>query len=241
MRGCHFYYVDAMSHAIYGMAEESAIIREVKLPSNIEVNASFIFRIDTLDMDIVNTYIDFAMLDDIKWALFPLIKCDEFKDYKPMFKPVTEYKLWTVISSASRLEVEFLDLYGVDGVKETYLRNTLELINGFFASRQMLSSIPIQFRNMDRSPIVREVFTSKASMGTKYLPLYFDSKRYGIFLFKNLFTLNKNDNLTIIIRDRVDQPELFEACFSVVHEKNSIKFIINGDFIENTYATFVNV
>ena len=241
MRGCHFYYVSAPTHRLYGIAENGAMIREVVLPGNMEVSTSFIFRLDTIDKDILSTYVDFALLDDMPWALFPLIKYEEFEDYQPMFKPVTEYKLWTVTNKRSRLEVEFLDLYGVDGVKSVGLRATQTLIDGFMASRGLLSEMEYRFPNMERHLTVQNVFSSKASMGERYLHLQYDDRKYGIYLFKNLFTFNKNDGLTIGIRDRIDNPNLFEARFTVKHDKNPIKFIIDGDFIENTHATFVKL
>lgn len=241
MRGCHFYYVSASTHCLYGVAENNSMIREVALPRNMEISTSFIFRLDTIDKDILSTYVDFALLDDMPWALFPLIKYEEFEDYQPMFKPITEYKVWTVINKRSKLEVEFLDLYGVDGVKSVSLRAVQTLVNSFLLSRNLLSGVEYRFPHMERHLTVQNVFSSKASMGEKYLHLQYDDKRYGIYLFKNLFTFNKNDGLTITIRDRVDFGNLFEARFTVTHDKNPIKFIVDGDFVENTYATFIKL
>lgn len=241
MRGCHFYYVSALTHCLYGITEESTTIREVRLPINIEVTTSFLFRLDTIDKDILSTYVDFALLDDMPWALFPLIKYEEFEDYQPLFKPVTEYKVWTVINKRSRLEVEFLDLYGIDGVKSVNLRAVQRLVSDFYDSRFKLSYEQLEFHHMERHPIVQNVFSSKAAMGERYLHLQYDDRKFGIYLFKNLFTFNKNDGLTLLIRERTDYPNLFEVKFVVKHDKNPIKFVIDGDFVESTYATFVKL
>ena len=240
MRGCHFYYVSSQSHCLYGLAEGSTTIRVVPIPQSIEVNASFIFRIETMDKDIISKYVDFALLDDIQWALFPLIKHDEFCNYLPFFKPVTEYKLWTVIDVRNRQEVEFLDLYGIEGVKSTYLRDTLQLVYDFERTRPLVGP-GIVFDHMERSPIIQQVFSAKASMGERFLPLYFNNQKYGMYIYKNLFTFNKNDLLTITVSDRMDYYGIFEACFTVVHDKNPIKFVIEDQFIEMTYGTFLRV
>lgn len=241
MRGCHFYYVDSNRHAIYGIAETGSSIREVIIPQSIEVSSSFIFRLDGIDKDILSTYVDFVILDDLPWAMFPLIKRDEFINYYPLFKPTTVGgSVWTVINLHNRLEVEFLDLYGVDSPKSVYLRQVISLVESFIASRCMLSS-SIIFDNMDRDLTVRKVFSSKASMGEEYLSLKFEEKSYGMFIFKNLFTLNKSDKLRIYISDRIDVPNVFEACFQVTHSNNPIKFIIPGVFVENTYGTFLRI
>lgn len=241
MRGCHFYYVSAPTHSLYGITENSSTMREIKLPPNMEVTTSFLFRLDTIDKDILATYVDFALLDDIPWALFPLIKYDEFCDYEPLFKPVTEYKLWTVINKRSKLEVEFLDLYGIEGTKTIHLRDVNELLHSFFVSRHLLSPTKLVFPHMERHVIIQQVFSSKASMGEQYLPLQYDLQKYGIFIFKNLFTLNKNDILTLSVRDRLDCDKLFEVDFKVVHDKNPVRFVLSEDFIEHTYATFIKV
>ena len=91
---------------------------------------------------------------------------------------------------------------------------------------------------MERSIIVQDVFANKASMGEKYLDLRYNNMSFGFFLFKNLFSFNKNDLLTIEARKRVDNNKIFELKFTVIHDKNNVKYIIPGDFIESTYVVF---
>ena len=240
MRGCHFYYVSARTHALYGIAEQSTTVRVVPIPDYIEVNASFIFRIETMDKDVIAKYVDFVLLDDMQWALLPLIKSGEFEYYTPFFKPVSEYQLWTIIDIRNRQEVEFLDLYGVEGSKTTYLRDALQVVESFEATRG-LSRPVATFTHMERSPIIKQVFSSRAAMGEKFLPLYFDNRSYGLYIYKNLFTFNKNDRLDITVYDRMDCYGVFEASFDVIHDKNPIKFVFDGDFGEITYGTFLRV
>ena len=65
-------------------------------------------------------------------------------------------------------------------------------------------------------------------------------KFYGFFLFKNLFTLNLNDKLDIIVHDRTDYENLFDVKFIVTHKNNPVKYILDDmPFVENTYAAFV--
>lgn len=240
LRGCHFYYVSSLDHCMYGIAEGSSTIRKFFIPLNIDVTASFMFRLDTLDLDIIGNYIDFAILDDMPWAMLPLIKRDEFPEYQPLFKPVTEYKLWTIIDRRSKQEIEFLDLYGVEGVKSIFYPNAQQVVADYMAARRKVSPQEIIFENMHRSPIVKDVFSMKASMGERFLPLRFNDRSYGFYLYKNLFTFNKNDGLTIKVRDRLDFYNVFEAEFIVRHDKNPIKFISN-DFEETTIGTFIRV
>ena len=68
-----------------------------------------------------------------------------------------------------------------------------------------------------------------------------DNHSYGLYIYKNLFTFNKNDRLDITVYDRMDYYGVFEASFDVIHDKNPIKFVFDGDFGEITYGTFLRV
>ena len=241
MRGNHFYYLSAENQALYGIPEEPYAVREIKLPPELYQTASFIFRIDTMDLEILNQYLNFVLFDDMPWALIPAIHLDDAIDYTPFFKPVSDTKLWTIINSVNRAEVEFLDLYGPDGKKSSMLPLIRDIFSSFFNSRNLLMNERCMFYNMERSTIVQDVFASKANMGEKYLPLWFNDRNYSIFLFKNLFYFNKNDLLTIEGRNRVNSNKVFELRFEVIHDKNPIKYIIPESFTENTYATFVRL
>lgn len=240
MRGCHFYYVSEANHAIYGVSEEAYAVRELFLPQSIPVSTSFIFRLDTVNLDIVSKYVDFAIFDDMPWALIPLVNRDEVDHYVPKFKPVTDIQLWTIKDIKTNMEVEFVDLYAPETKKEVTLRPVMDLLNSFFASRQFLSDDHVYFPNMHENEIVQNVFRNKAAMGEKYLPLHSGDKFYGFFLFKNLFILNLNDKLDIVIHDRMDYSNLFDVKFTVFHKNNPVKYILDDmPFTENTYAAFV--
>ena len=238
MRGCHFYYVSQENHAIYGVSEEAYAIRELLLPESIPVSTSFIFRLDTVNLDIVSKYVDFAIFDDMPWALIPLVYKDDISEYYPKFKPVSDLQLWTIMNKKTKEEVDFVDLYAPETKKEIPLTPVMDLINSFFFSRRCLSQEHYYFPNMHENQIVQDVFRSKASMGEKYLTLRAEDKFYGFFLFKNLFVLNLNDKLDIVIHDRIDYPQLFDVKFVVLHKNNPLRHLLDN-FTENTYAAFV--
>ena len=241
MRGNHFFYVSSENSAIYGIPEEPYAIREIKIPQSLNPPVSFIFRLDTLNAESISEYINFALFDDIPWALIPATNADNMYNCTPIFRPSTSNRLWTIIDKMSKQEIDYIDLYCPDSDKSAPLPLVMQTLNDFFSSRNCLSPIPYIFPNMERNILVQTVFSSKAVYGEKYLDLSYDDIHYGIFLFKNLFVFNKNDKLSIEIRNRIDRPGTFEAKFTVTHDKNNIKYIIDGKLVECTYCTFIQI
>ena len=238
MRGNHFFYISAETGSLYAVPEEPYAIREVILPQELRTDVSFVFRIDTLDPDILERHINFVIFHDMPWALIPATQVDKAIDYSPFFKPVSDTRVWTILNTMTRSEVEFLDLYGPDGKKSTLLPKAMDVFRNFFSSRSLISQQGYVFPSMERSTILQDAFANKATMGEQFLSLQYDNKDFSIFLFKNLFSFNKNDKVWIEGRDRIDNPNLFELKITVTHDKNPIKYIIPGDFVENTYCSF---
>ena len=238
MRGNHFYYVSAENQALYAVPEEPYAIREVLLPPELHQDTSFLFRLDMVDPELVNRHLNFVLFDAVPWALIPSINLDDAHDYAPFYRPVSDTKIWTIVNTLNKAEVEHVDLYGPDGSKSAMLPNVMSTFQSFFNTRQYVSLDKYVFPNMERSIIVQDVFANKASMGEKYLDLRYNNMSFGFFLFKNLFSFNKNDLLTIEARKRVDNNKIFELKFTVTHDKNNVKYIIPGDFIESTYVVF---
>lgn len=241
MRGNHFFYISSERGSIYGIPEEPYAIREIRLPPALIPKTSFWFRLDTLDANIIAEHVDFVLFKDIPWALIPATKLDEAVNYTPIFRPTSETRLWTLVDTVSKQEVEFVDLYAPDSKKVTAFRDVVRVLNSFFNNKRLLSMYSYVFPNMERSLTIQQVFSGRAVNGEKYIQLSYDDKRFGMLLFKNLFPFNKNDLLTIEIRERTDNPNIFEAMFQVVHDKNPIKYIIEGKVVEYTYGTFYNI
>lgn len=241
MKGCHFYYVCAERHAIYGIPDEIHSIREMPLPLELEVPSSFIFRYDTVDADVVNKYIDFAILEDLQWAMVPLSMREEFKYIQPIWRPISDASLWGLVNTRLNEPIDFVDLYGPDGRKSIMLPNVIDLVNGFLRSRQLVSEPIKTYYAMHLNDTIATVLANKVMMGESYVNLEVDKRNYGFFMFKTLFPMNKDDSLDIKLRDRLDNPKIFEIQFIVNHKKNPFKYIYPGQFIESTYATFIHL
>ena len=244
MKGCHFYYVSPERRAIYGVSEEAFSIRELLVPPEVELTYPFLFRYDTVNADIMNKYIDFMLLDDIPWALIPIIYYDDF-NIAPKWMPLNEASLWSLEDTRSESggRIDFIDLYGPEGRKSTMLPNVMSMITGFLNSRNncVVSNVVKTFYNMQQDPAVASVLANKVSMGEKYISLNVNGRSYGFFMFKSLFPMNKDDTLDIRVRDRLDNRNLFELEFYVKHKKNTLKYVLPDQFNESTYSTFIHL
>lgn len=243
MKGCHFYYACPERQALYGISEEVFGIRELVLPPEVELTYPILFRYDTINIDIMNKYIDFLLLDDIPWALLPIVYKDDLINIMPKWKPINEASLWAIENVKTGLEIDYIDLYGPEGRKSVMLPNIMTVINGFLNSRYngIVSDTIKTFYNMHQNPIIADVLANKVSMGEKYVSLDVYGKSYGFFMFKNLFPINKDDVLDIKVRNRLDNYNLFELEFVVKHKKNTLKYILQDQFVESTYSTFIHV
>lgn len=238
MRGCHFYYANVADQTLYGVPEDLFCIRSMKLPPDLVLETSFIFRTDTVDMDVVSNYIDFVILDDMPWAAIPLIDVQEIKYYQPVFHPESKLKLWTVMKGRS--EVDFIDLLAPQTEKSENLESVRAFISGYLNTRQF-SINPIQFPHMERNLVIKKIFESKVSIGEQFLPLSYDDISYGVLMFRTMFPLNRADYLNITVNDRADNPDLFEVHYEIIHNKNPIEFIIPGNMVEYCHIAAVRL
>ena len=240
MRGNHYFYVSAERGAIYGVQEDAVMIREVKLPPYLQQQKSFMFRLDMVNKDMVAKYINFVLYPEIQWAIFPLDISNDYNEYIVEYSPVDENHVWCILLPNKEV-AEYVELISPDASKLSTMRSANLVMSSFLSSRGYLDRNHYIFPNMNLYMPIQKVFGSKASMGEKLIKLTYDGRDYSFFLCKGLFSFNKNDGLVITATDRLDNPSLFELSFTVTHDKNPIKYIIDGDFVEKTYATFLHL
>ena len=237
MKSCHIYYVSIEDGLLYGCNEEPYTIHTLPIPPQFIPQKSFLFRYDTLNLEIVKRYRSFTLFECFPWALIPTENIPYSSDYIQWRKDGE----WFIIDKTTGQEIDFINLYGVDTDKEVPVREILNKIQGLKHSMSM-SINPTVFQNVNERPEVIEVATSKASIGTRFLDLYNDTtgKHYPIFIFRSLFNLNKNDKMDIVISDRLDNYNIFMAEFVIKRKKNPIQYIFDP-YVERIYSAFVFV
>jgi hypothetical protein len=196
------------------------------------------FRLSTINQDIVNYHKDFIFYPEASWMMLPLSTITEHYKYRPMYIGNSD-RAWIMVDEQGN-EVDHINLYGVD----TTFAIGINILPNMVANRRaILPFLGEQqfFANKEKDELIQEVFANKTTQGTRYMRLTnINGKGYGFMLFKNLFSLNKNDTLTIIIRDRLDLPDVYQATFAVAKKKSPIPQIL-PTYVEYTYAMLVNI
>lgn len=239
MKGCHVYYLCKEDGCLYGCNEDYFCIRVVTLNTDIvPIPSSLVFKLLTIDQKVVQHYRSFIFYPDNPWMMVPTDTLPYHGSYKCLYSE----ECWEVYNQNNE-KVDYIDLLGVDtneGVKGIYVNNIVEMVNSMKRLQLYLGESQF-FGNQEQNPLIQEVFANKASEGCKYMRLTgINGKNYGFMLFKNLFNMNKADNLTIVIRDRLDNPTLYQATFITSKKKSPVPDVL-PQYLEKTYVMFLNI
>lgn len=239
MRGCHCYYLSAEDRRLYGCNETYFTIHAIDIPDDVPIPASLLFRLSTFAdyYDTLSIYKDYVLYLDQPWMMLPLSTQADHLSYQLVY--LNDSLGWAVLDKDG-YKIDYLNLYGVDtdsAIPINTIRDMVfnkRMIEPFLGEKQF-------FGDMEKSELIQDVMATKASEGARYMSLTnMMGKRYGFMMFKNLFNLNKSDQLTIVIRDRLDIPELYEATFITTKKKSPIPEV-TANFCEQVYAMFINI
>lgn len=226
MKSCHVYYV-SLDGNLYGCPEEGYAFHVLAIPEQYRPQVPFVFRMDSFtkeDREIIASIQSVVYYyDSIIWAVFPLDKIGIAHSYHQELID----NIWEIVDVNGNIIPRF-ELYKPDSDKAIFIPTLNRLLSGY-SSVQNLLDIPILFSNVQDMETVQKVANNKVSMGRRFLILtnQINQKRYGLFIFRNLFNLNKGDSMDIILRDRRDNFKLFQAEFIVKRKKNPLKGILD--------------
>lgn len=240
IRGCHYYYISKEDEVIYACNEMAYALHALDIPSNLNNNISIpkslLFVLAAVDEQIAMQYSTFMQYMDFPWILLPTETRHEHMEYTIEWDFVND----TPIVTKNGNPVDYIRLDN-PSISTFTSKKLLDIIDGYRYSRMWLGEAQF-FGDQEKNPVIRTVMDNKASaIGNKYLRLEsINGKHYGMMVFKNLFNLNKADNLVICIRDRLDIPSIFQAEFITTKKKSPIPNLVPF-FKETTYATFLNL
>ena len=237
MKGCHQFYLSKKDRKMYGCNDEYFTIHSIDIPDFIEITNSISFKFAKLDISLIGEYRDFVLYPSNPWMMLPLETRADHPSYRIVYVDGTIG--WTVVDSKGN-EVPHLNLYGVDTEEGPFLNSIYHMVMAKKSIEGLLGHRKVFF-GYENDPNIRYVMDNKATEGTRYLNLkYLDGSHYGMFVFKNLFNLNKTDTLSISIRDRMDNPTLYEASFITTKKKSPIPDVL-PTFQETACGMFLNI
>ncbi len=241
MKSCQIYRVCHLTGNLYGCAEEPYSLHVVPLPAEAIPQVSFSFRLDTINAALVQEYISFDYFENCRWAMLPsAIENDgRFVSYFDM--KIDRWIIYDTAAGKRKIDAVdcYIDLYGPDTDKSIPMHRLEQMIYNKSLLEQSLSQ-PILFTGIEKYDAVLEVTNNRVSIGRKVLSLEGIDKRYNMMVFKNLLNLNKNDTLDIVVRDRLDNPTIYEAEFILRRKKSSIPHIMHK-YQESIYTQFYHI
>ena len=225
MKSCHVYYV-SLDGNLYGCPEEGYAFHALTIPGEFRPSVPFVFRMDSFTKEdreqIAALKSVVYYYDSIIWAVFPLSELANAH----MYHQELVDNIWEIVDANGNIIPRF-ELYKPDSEKAVFLGRLNSLLSGY-ANIQCALDEPIMFIDAHEHNTVQEVANNKVAAGRRFLILETDNrKKYGLFIFRNLFNLNKGDSMDIIVRDRKDNFRLFQAEFIVKRKKNPLKGILD--------------
>ena len=224
MKGCHYFAIDPQDRVLYGCPQEGYVLHSLPLPDGMSYPFPVSFRMDIiydLYLDTVMRHKNFLFNTDIPYALFP--HQDTNGDYFSSY--LGPDAGWQVVAQNGQ-PIEYVNLYGPDITAGPHAGKFINIgmirsmADNMKMNRQLLGP-PTYIDSIESNPAVQEVFNSKASFGSRFIPFTtIDGRVYGITVYKSLFTMNKADKVTLEIRDSLENPQLFNATF-ITHKKKS--------------------
>lgn len=225
MKSCHVFCASDNGF-LYGAPEEGYALYVLPIPREYIPSRSFIFRVDSFDKDKVEQIQmiqNFVLYPDMQTLIFPA---------NVMIMPGGREK--------ALADMNYFILYEDHSEKAIPFPTLFNLIGGMADIQKLLGPSTV-FSHVEIEEAVATVVANKISEGRRLLVLTTpEGKRYEMYVFKNLFNLNKGDQLDIAVRDRLDNYRLFQADFTVTKKTNPLKGILDRYTI-HVYTQYIHL
>lgn len=241
MKSCQIYRACHLSGNLYGCAEEPYALHVLPLPEEAIPPISFSFRLDTINVPLVQEYISFDYFANCDWAMLPSAIENDGRFVQHYDMKTDRWIIYDTVAGKRKIDAVdwYIDLYAPDTAKSIPMHRLEELIYNKGVLEPSLSNRYV-FTGVENYPQVIEVTTNRVSIGRKVLSLEGNDKRYNMMVFKNLLNLNKNDTLDVVVRDRLDNPAIYEAEFIIRRKKSAIPHIMHK-YQESIYTQFYHI
>lgn len=218
MKSCHVFKICRDGY-LYGVPEEGFAMYRTLLPTEFIPPIDILFRLDSIDREIVEQYKDFYYFPSINWVMLPVFLLPDANNYKQVIID----NIWHVIDIRTGApDFNVIELYKPESDKAIFLPILDNNMVGFNTAF-MYTNPPIAINNIQDNPTIISVTSTKISQGRQFLYLVTDHGNFGMHIFRNLLNMNKGDNMDIWIYTRRDYPNLFIAEFKLYRKKNPLK------------------
>lgn len=230
---CSLFMALKSTNKLYASTPESSIIHEIDIP--FLLNSDLEFR---LNPDMIDRYESWFIPSKFPWIVLPSIYWDMYigGDIYSYYTEETDYILYDKTTKHP------LDQIVMHGIMYDYDRKVFHnLMDGFFCRIPTLSN-PISFPDVHKNEEVRKVLNGKSSDGASLCILDDGTHKIGIYMYKGIISMNKDDILDIDIRFDKFENKKFMATYKPIKKKNPLKSNSYGvPFRERIHAMYVNI
>ena len=242
LRTCHTYMASTDGY-VYGCPEDGFCLCTFKIPPQFIPPIDFIFRVDSLNMDLVNQYKDFIYYKGvIDWAVFPVAT----KDLHHHYKEALIDNVWQVIPDDPNGLADIVELYKPESDKAMFFSLLKKNYDGFktaFLHADMSEHGSLcagyYFPSVHETDAIQFISNNKIAQGRKFMYLTAeDGTTFGCYVFRNLFNFNKNDSIDLFCYPRTDYRALFLAKYVLTRKNNPLKDKLKEYELYDEYKTY---
>lgn len=236
---CQMFTLVRATNKLYGASDDCCCIHEIDVP--FLVNTDLMFRIDTVDKDLLDNTKSFFIPDKFNWVILPDIYWDMYIGGDLVSEYSYELDQYIIIDKTTHQPIQQIQMYKYRPCSDFGRITFNEQLEGLFQRMQTVSN-PITFVGIHDHPIIRKAFDSKAAMGRFLCRMTNEYTDIAFYFYKGLFSLAKADTLDLDVRFDIFRNTEFMAIFKPKKKKNPLLFNTYGvAFQERIYCMFQNI
>lgn len=236
---CQIFTVLRETNKLYGTSDDCCAIHEIDIP--FLVNTDLEFRLDLIDKDMVMMYDKYFVPALYPWVILPSCYWEMYYGGDIIAVFDEELEVYVLKDKTTNNTIHQIQMYKYIAHYDRQRIYFLSQLENFLLRCNQLSN-PYVFTEMEKDPIIRKAFDSKAALGRFLCRLNNDQIDVAIYFYKGLFSLAKSDTLNIEIRfDRFNTKE-FMATYRPKKKKNPITYNRYGvPFSEKIHCMYKNI
>ena len=236
---CQMFILLKQTNKLYGASDDACCVHEIDVP--FLVDTDLVFRVSKEVTDLVSNYENYFIPEKFFWVILPDYYWDMYVagDLDSIYD--ADKNSFLIIDKSTLLPIEQIQMYKFQRAEDYEICNFESQLEGLLRRRLTLSE-PECFTNMEQHPVIREVFDSKVSIGSKLCRLKNENIDVQFYFFKTMFSLAKSDTLDIEIREDRYSTNMFMATFLPKKKKDPLTFNTFGvPFKEQIHCMYLKL
>lgn len=236
---CQMFILLKSTNKLYGASDDCCCIHEIDVP--FLVNTDLMFRIDSIDKDMIKTYANYFIPDKFNWVILP----DYYWNMYIAGDLISEYDYDKdqniILDKTTKNPIEQIQMQKSRSINDYGMQIFIKQLEGLLIRKNTLGAVN-EFCNIHEDDNIRKAFDNKAAIGRVLCRMTNNNIDVLFYFYKGMFSLAKADSLDLEIRfDNFDN-RAFMATFKPKKKKNPLNFNTYGvSFQEKIHCMFMNI